>query len=109
MGRPSSSGEMIDSGDVAAGDLRFLFVRNPLKNLVENLPALRPGRLLVRVIRAPHQIIHTDDGAIPDAQRVLLKAAEDVLVEEVAGQHIALKSVPVGPTSPLRIGVVDAI
>ena len=63
----------------------------------------------MRIIRAPHHIIHPNDVAVLDAQSVFLEAAKDIPVKEVAGQEVTLEAVPMGSAGLLRVGVVDAI
>src|SRR5215475_11926025 len=107
--RPRWRLELIQAGDVLPGNQDFLLLWHVGQNLVQNLPALRPRGLLVGIIRAPHQILDTNNSAVPDAHHIFLEAAEDVLAEEIARQHCALEAVPVGAAGPLGVGVIEAV
>src|SRR6516162_4023317 len=85
--------KMVDASGVAAGDLGLFVVRHALQDLRQDLARLGKGRLAVRIVRAPHHVVHTDDVAQTDADRILLKAQHDVAVEEVAGPHAVLEPV----------------
>src|SRR5215475_12381999 len=104
--RPRWRLELIQAGDVLPGNQDFLVLWHVRQNLVQNLPALRPRGLLVRVIRAPHQILDANNGPVADAHDVFLETAKDVLAEEITRQYRALKAMPVGAAGPLRVGVV---
>ena len=60
------------------------------------------------IIGPPHEGVHADQRPIADAERIFLKAEEDVTPEEVSGQHVAAEAIPPGAPGALRIGVIEA-
>src|ERR1700730_4697180 len=58
--------EMVDPGSVAAGDLGLLLFAAVAQNLLDDLPAPREGGLDMGVIRAPEEVVDTDDVAVAD-------------------------------------------
>src|SRR5437660_9464667 len=63
----------------------------------------------MRIVGAPHQVLHAHIGAELDAKSVLLETDEDVLAEEITGQRSILKTVMGHPLCTLTIDVVHAV
>src|SRR3984893_7808412 len=99
---------MVYPGSIASSDLGLLLFSAVLENLLNDLPAPGGGGFDMGIIRAPEEIIHTDDVAVAYAHGVFLEARKHVAVEIVAGQHGLLKSIAL-LLDPLGVGVVDAV
>src|ERR1700737_1477373 len=84
---------MVYPGGIASGGFGLLLFSAVLQNLLNDLPAPGEGGLDMGIIRAPEEIIHTDDVAVAYAHGVFLEARKHVAVEIVAGQHGLLKSI----------------
>src|SRR5207245_507548 len=68
-----------------------------------------PRRRTARV-GAPHERVHADHRTLADPDRVLLEAAEDIAVEEVARERGAVGvAVPVAARGTLRVRVVELL
>ena len=91
--------KMVDSRGVTSADLGLFLLSAICQNLFEYLPAPWEGRLLVRIIRAPHKVVHAYNVTEPDAESVFLEAEENVAVEIVAGKQVILEPVPSYPPS----------
>src|SRR5215468_2732119 len=76
--------EPVDACGIAADDLRLLGLGHPREDFGQDLARLRERGLAVRIVRAPHHIVHADHVAQADANRVLLEAQHDVAMKEVA-------------------------
>src|SRR5439155_253593 len=100
--------EMVNPGGVASGDLGLLLFSAVDQNILNNLPAPGEGGLDMGVIRAPEEIVDTDDVAVAYALGIFLEARKHVAVEIVAGQHGLLKPIAL-LLDPLGVRVVDAV
>src|SRR6516164_1633298 len=99
---------MVDPGCVASGDLGFFLFSAVLQNLLDDLPAPGEGGLDMRIIRAPEEIVDTDDIAVAYAHRIFLEARKYIAMEIVAGQRGFLKPIAL-LLDALGVGVVDAV
>src|SRR3954469_2206206 len=99
---------MVYPGSIAAGDLGLLLFGAVPQNLLNDLPTPGESGLDMGVIRAPKEIVDTDDVAVAYAHGIFLKARKHAAVEIVAGQHGFLKPVAF-LLDPLGIGVIDAV
>src|SRR5712672_1068576 len=99
---------MVYPGSIASGDFGLLLFSTVLQNLLNDLPAPGEGGLDMGIIRAPEQIVDTDDVAVAYAHGIFLEARKHVAVEIVAGQHGLLKPIAL-LLDALGVGVVDAV
>src|SRR5262249_21423869 len=70
--------EAVEACGIAADALRLLGLGHAGEDLRDDLPRLRERGLAVGVVGAPHHVVHADDVAQADADRVLLEAQDDV-------------------------------
>ena len=66
--------KIVDAGGVTGGDLGLFIVRHPGQDPRQDFPRLGKRRLAVRVVRAPHHVVDTDDVSQANADGVLLQA-----------------------------------
>src|SRR3954467_1337366 len=99
---------MVYPGSVAASDLGLLLFSAVPQNLFNDLPAPGESGLDMGVIRAPEEIVDTDDVAVAYAHGVFLEARKHVAAEIVAGQRGLPKPIALF-LDPLGVGVVDAV
>src|SRR5215813_15153468 len=98
---------MVDPGSIASGDLGLLLFGTVLQNLLNDLPAPGEGGFDMGIIRAPEEVVDTDDIAVAYAHRIFLEARKHIAMEIVAGQHGFLEPIPL-LLDTLGVGVVDA-
>ena len=67
----------------------------------------RPGRVGVRVVALPHDVVHVQEIAAGHAEAVVDEARQHVLVEDLTGQLVP--EVLAGPGVVLLVLVVDAL
>src|SRR5262245_63772508 len=77
--------ESLQPRDVVARDATAHLERHAGEDAIEQLLRLGKRALGVRIIRAPHHEIDADQLPIAHAERVILKAQEEVAAEAVAG------------------------
>src|SRR3954453_298894 len=99
---------MVYPGSVAAGDFGLLLFSAVPQNLLNDLPAPGESGLDMGVVRAPEEIVDTDDVAVAYAHGIFLEARKHVAVEIVAGQHGFLKPIAL-LLSPLGIREIYAV
>src|SRR5215468_2689109 len=99
---------MVDPGSIASGDLNLLLFSAVLQNFLDDLPAPGEGGFDMGIIRAPEEIVDTDDIAVAYAHRIFQEARKHVAVEIVAGQHGLLEPIAL-LLDALGVSVVDAI
>src|ERR1700728_3448494 len=99
---------MVYPGSIASRDLGLLLFGAVYQNLLNDLPSPRKSGLDMRIIRAPEEIVDTDDLAVTYALGIFLEPRKDVAVEVVAGQHGLLEPIALF-LDPLGVRVVDAI
>src|SRR5947207_15687123 len=87
--------EPIQPGGVLPRELPLLLARNAREDALENGARAREGRLGVRIVGAPREEIHADEGAVTYAHAVFLEAQEHVPPEEIARKRVVLVAVPV--------------
>src|SRR3954454_6407939 len=99
---------MVYPGSVAAGDFGLLHFSAVRQNVLNDLPAPGESGLDMGVIRAPEEIVDTDDVAVTYAHGIFLESRKHVTVEIIAGQHGFLKPIAL-LLDPLGVRVVYAV
>src|SRR6516162_6708620 len=107
-GEPRDLVEVVYPGGIASGDLGLLLFGAARQNLLNDLVTPGEGGLDMWVIRAPEEIVDTDDVAVAYPHLIFLEARKHIAVEIVAGQHGFLEPIAL-LLDPLGIGIVDAV
>src|SRR5438093_1270465 len=93
MGRQPRHVEVVHARGIAADDPGLLVVRHAGQDLRQDLPRLGKRGFAVRIVRAPHHVVHADRVAQSDTDGVLLEAQHDVAAKEVARTHAVPESI----------------
>src|SRR6516162_2735026 len=107
-GEPRDLVEVVYPGGIASGDLGLLLFGAARQNLLNDLVTPGEGGLDMWVIRAPEEIVDTDDIAVAYPHRIFLEARKHIAVEIVAGQRGFLKPIAL-LLDALGVGVVDTV
>src|SRR5579885_2848462 len=82
--------DLVQGCRVAVCDLLTVTLRHPAEHLVDHLLRARPGAVIVRIVRAPHQDVAAGGLQCEYSWPIVLEYALYLAFEEVAGQHVRL-------------------
>jgi hypothetical protein len=67
---------MVHSGSIAAGDV--LLFGAVYQIILDDLPSSRKSGFDMRIVRAPEEVVYTDDVAVANVHDVFLEASKDI-------------------------------
>src|SRR5215471_5439390 len=85
--------KVIQAGSIAPNNLRVFVLGHSGQDLRQNLLGLWERGLTMRIIGAPHHVVHANKVPQADADRILLEAQEHIAMEKVTGTPAIFESI----------------